>query len=115
MSWEIKTLPTRHIEQLMLHLQQIECNMIIKLHFLFIHLDRLPKNLGGLSGEQVERLNQVNRIMEGRCHGLITDYYRSIQGSTPESHSLKTGKCFVNIPSFISKKLKLLLENVLQI
>lgn len=54
----------QHIEQLMLHFQRLGCNMSIKMHFLFSHLDHFPENLGDLSEEQGERFHQDIRTME---------------------------------------------------
>lgn len=88
----------QHIEQLMLHFQQLGCNMSIKLHFLFSHLDRFPENLGDLSEEQGERFHQDIRTMEERYQGywnanMMADYCWSIQSSTPGStHARKSYK-----------------------
>ena len=54
--------------------------MSIKVHFLHIHLDRFPANLGDLSEEQGERFHQDIRTMEERFQGrwdahLMADFY----------------------------------------
>lgn len=88
----------QHIEQLMLHFQRLGCNMSIKLHFLFSHLDRFPENLGDFSEEQGERFHQDIRTMEERYQGywnanMMADYCWSIQNSTSESaHARKSYK-----------------------
>ena len=41
-------------------------NMSIKLHFLYSHLDRFPKNFGIVSDEQGERFHQDLKTMEER-------------------------------------------------
>ena len=35
--------------------KNLGCNMSIKMHYLFSHIDRFPKNLGAMSDEQGER------------------------------------------------------------
>jgi hypothetical protein len=88
----------QHIEQLMVHFQRLGCNISIKLHFLFSHLDRFPENLSDLSEEQGERFYQDIRTMEERYQGywnanMMADYCWSIQSSTPESaHARKSYK-----------------------
>lgn len=49
---------SQHTEQLISHFRLFGCNMSIKLHYLHIHRDRFPKNLGDLSEEQGERFHQ---------------------------------------------------------
>ena len=55
------------------------CNMSIKLHFLFNHLEYFPKNLGDVSDEHGERFHQDIKIMEERYQGrwgkaMLADY-----------------------------------------
>jgi hypothetical protein len=38
--------------------------MSLKLHFLFLHLDQFPENLGAVSEEQGERFHQDIKEME---------------------------------------------------
>ena len=42
------------------------CKMSNKVHFLFNHLDKLPENLGAVSGEQGERFHQDLMAVEER-------------------------------------------------
>ena len=51
---------------------KLGCNVSIKFHFLFGHLDRFPYNLGNVSDEQGERFHQDIKVMEGniRENGL---------------------------------------------
>lgn len=44
-----------HIKEMLLHFQQLGCNMSIKVHVLHSHIDHFPENLGDLSEEQGER------------------------------------------------------------
>jgi hypothetical protein len=55
--------------------KQLECNMSLKIHFLFSHLDFFPLNCGGVSDEYGERFHQNISMMEhgyegklDRCH-----------------------------------------------
>ncbi|GBP53039.1 hypothetical protein EVAR_43324_1 [Eumeta japonica] len=66
----------QHIEQLLIHFQQLGCSMSIKLHYLRSHLDCFPDNLGDLSEEQGECIHQdiytmedISRILERKYDG----------------------------------------------
>ena len=48
---------------------QLGCNMSIKIHFLFSHLEQFPDNLGDFSDEQDERFHQDLKMMEERYKG----------------------------------------------
>jgi len=55
------------------------CNMSVKVHFLFSHLDKFPDNLGDVSDEHGERFHQDIKIMEERYQGtwgetMMADY-----------------------------------------
>lgn len=45
------------------------CNMSVKLHFLYSHLDKFPENQGAVSDEQGERFHQDLKTMEERYQG----------------------------------------------
>ena len=84
----------QHVEQLMSHFQTLGCNMSIKLHFLYNHLDYFPANLGDLSEEQGERFHQDLRTMEERYQGywnahMMADYCWSIQNNSLTSTSAR--------------------------
>jgi len=49
--------------------EQLECNMSLKMHFLFSHLDFFPLNCGGVSDEHEERFHQDISVMEHRYKG----------------------------------------------
>ncbi|GFS86240.1 uncharacterized protein TNCV_661111 [Trichonephila clavipes] len=42
------------VESMLSNLKELGCNMSIKIHFLYSHLDRFPQNLGDFSEEQVK-------------------------------------------------------------
>ena len=72
------------VAKLLSSLQDMSTNMSIKLHFLYSHLDRFPKNLGNLSDEQGERFHQDINEMEVRYHwrwdaAMLADYFWSIK------------------------------------
>ena len=46
--------------------KNLGCNMNIKMHYLFSHIDRFPENLGAMSDEQGERFHQDIKEMETR-------------------------------------------------
>ena len=49
--------------------EQLECNMSLKMHFLFSHLDIFPLNCGGVSDEHGERFHQDISVMEHMYKG----------------------------------------------
>lgn len=78
------------VEDLLLQLKNMGCNMSIKLHFLHSHLDRFPENLGDMSEEQGERMHQDLRVMEERYQGfwdtnMMSDYCWSLIRHFPRS------------------------------
>ena len=74
------------------------CNMSIKIHFLFSHLDQFPENLGDVSDEQGERFHQDIKVMEERYQGrwdmhMMADYCWSLKRDAPGlNHSRKCRK-----------------------
>jgi len=49
--------------------EQLECNMSLKMHSLFSHLDFFPLNCGGVSDEHGERSRQDISVMEHMYKG----------------------------------------------
>ena len=43
--------------------------MSIKMHYLFLHIDRFPKNFGAMSDEKGERFYQDIKEMETKYQG----------------------------------------------
>jgi hypothetical protein len=80
------------------NLQILGCNMSLKLHFLYFHLDYFPENLGDLSEEQGERFHQDVKEMEGRYLGrwdvsMMADYSWSIKrAALYQEHKRKSSK-----------------------
>ena len=78
-----------HVANMLKAFQKLGCNMSIKVHFLFSHLDRFPDNLGGVSDEQDERFHQDIEVMEERylgiCVNMMADYYCSIKRDCPDA------------------------------
>ena len=46
--------------------RNLGCNMSVKMHYLFSHMDRFPENLGSMSDEQVRRLKEMETMYQGR-------------------------------------------------
>lgn len=68
------------VEDLLLQLKNMGCNMSIKLHFLHSQLDRFPENLGDMSKEQGERMHQGfwdTNMMSDYCWSLIRHFPKS--------------------------------------
>ena len=51
--------------------RDLGCNMSIKMHFLFSHLDKFPDNLEAVSDEQGERFHQDLMAVEERYQGTV--------------------------------------------
>jgi len=51
--------------------EQLGCNMSLKMHFTFSHLDFFPLNCGAVSDEQGERFHQHISVMEHRYKGML--------------------------------------------
>jgi len=78
--------------------QKLGCNMSIKLHYLFSHMDRFPENLGSMSDEQGERFHQEMKEMETRYQGrwnavMMADYCWTLKRDIPDAeHSRVSNK-----------------------
>ena len=71
------------------------CNMSIKMHYLFSHMDRFPENLGSMSDEQGERFHQDIKEMESRYHGrwdavMVADYCWTLRRDLPTTQYSRT-------------------------
>ena len=76
------------VRRLLESYQQLGCNMSIKIHFLFSHLEQFPDNLGDYSDEQGERFHQDLKMMEERYKGrwdinMMADFCWSIKRDEP--------------------------------
>ena len=49
---------TELVNNMLTAFRNLGCNMSIKMHYLFSHMDRFPENLGSMSDEQEERFHQ---------------------------------------------------------
>ena len=88
------------------------CNMSVKMHYLFSHMDWLHENLGSMSNEQGERLHQDLKEMETRYQGrwdvvVMADYCWNRKRDLPaaeHSRSLNNGEatCNLRVLTFIN-------------
>ncbi len=67
------------VHHMLENFKKLGCNMSVKLHFLFSHIDYFPENLGKVSEEQGERFHQDIKEMESRYQGkwnrhMMADY-----------------------------------------
>ena len=77
--------------------RNLDCNMSIKMHYLFSHKDWFPENLGSKSDEQGERFHQDLKEMETKYQGhwdavIMGDYSWNLKRDLPaaeHSRSLK--------------------------
>ena len=78
--------------------RNLGCNMSIKMHYLFSHMDRFPENLGSMSDEQGERFHQDMKEMETRYQGrwdavMMADYCWTLKRDIPAAkHSRGSNK-----------------------
>ncbi|GBP91541.1 hypothetical protein EVAR_67138_1 [Eumeta japonica] len=80
----------QHVEHLLIHFQQLGCDMSIKLHYLHSYLDYFLENVGDLSEEQGKRFHQDICTVEERHQGywngnMLADYCWSIHNNTPHA------------------------------
>ena len=59
--------------------RNLGCNMSVKMHYLFSHVDQFPENMGSMSYEQGEKFHQDLKEMETRYQGrwdpvMMADY-----------------------------------------
>jgi len=73
------------------------CNMSLKMHFLFSHLDLFPLNCGDLSDEHGERFHQDISVMEDRYKGkwsaaMLGGYCWMIKRDAPDKRYHRQAK-----------------------
>ena len=79
------------VQDLMYSYEQLGCNVSLKMHFLFSHLDFFPLNCGEVSDEHGERFHQDISVMEHRYEGkwsaaMLGDYcWMMKRGDAPET------------------------------
>jgi len=78
------------VQDLMDSYEQLGCNMLLKMHFLFSHLDFFPLNCGDVSDEHGERFHQDISLMEHRYKGkwsaaMLGDYCWMMKRDAPET------------------------------
>ena len=78
------------VQDLMYSYEQLVCNMSLKMHFLFSHLDFFPLNCGGVSDEHGERFHQDISVMEHRYKAkwsadMLGDYCWMMKSNAPET------------------------------
>ena len=65
------------VENLLQAFHNLQCNMSVKVHFLYSHLDYFPENLGAFSEEQGERFHQDIKVMEKKVSRKMEHQYDS--------------------------------------
>jgi len=77
------------------------CNMSLKMHFLHIHLDFFPPNLGDVSDEHGEKFHQTIASMERRYQNgwkpnMLADYCWGLLRDTEDTHRRKVKRKTMN-------------------
>jgi len=78
------------VQDLMDSYEQLGCNMSLKMHFLFSHLDLFPLNCDDVSNEHGEHFHQDIWVMEHRYEGkwsvaILGDYCCTLKRDAPET------------------------------
>ena len=79
------------VNELLRTVQELGCNMSLKIHFLDSHLDFFPSNCGTVSDEHGERFHQdisaMERRYQGKCNSsMLADYCWNVMRDAPEVH-----------------------------
>ena len=77
--------------------QKLGCFMSIKMHFLFLHIEQFPDNLGAIIDKQGERFHQDMRQIEKRYQGrwdafMMADYCWSLKRDNPAAPHKRDSK-----------------------
>ncbi|GFU88997.1 uncharacterized protein TNCV_2894451 [Trichonephila clavipes] len=85
------------VAELLQNYKILGCNMSVKVHFLYSHLDYFPENLGAISEEQGECFHQDIKEMERRYQGrwnvnMMADYCWILKRENSQEHSRKSTK-----------------------
>jgi len=72
------------VQDLMDLYEQLGCNMSLKMHFLFSHLDFFPLNCGAVSDEHGERIHQ-DRYKGKWSTSMLGDYCWMMKRNAPET------------------------------
>ena len=77
--------------------RNLSCNMSIKMHHLFLHMDRFPENLGSMSDEQGKKFHQDLKEMEKRYQGrwdavMMADYCWNLKRDLPAAEHSRSSK-----------------------
>ena len=67
------------VNKMLTAFRNLGCNKSVKMHSLFLHMDRFPENLGSMSDKQGKRFHQDLKKMETRYQGrweavMMADY-----------------------------------------
>ena len=77
--------------------RNLGCNMSVKMHYLFSHMDRFPENLCSMSHEQEERFHQGLKEMETRYQDrwnavMMADYCSNLKRDLPVAKYSRSSK-----------------------
>ena len=80
------------VDELLDSFQKLGCNLSVKVHLIYSHLDYFPENLGSMSEEQGERFYQDLKTMEKRYQGrwnknMTADFCWGLKRDETGSHS----------------------------
>ena len=85
------------VNNMLIAFRNLGCNMSVKMHYLFSHMDRFPENLGSMRDEQGERFHQNLKEMEIRYQGrwdavMMADYCCNLNRNLPAAEYSRSTK-----------------------
>ena len=86
-----------HVNNMLTTFRILGCNLRVKIHYLFSHMDRFPENLGSMSDEQRERFHQDLKEMRTWYQGhwdavMMADYFWNLKRDLPAVEHSKSSK-----------------------
>ena len=77
--------------------RNLGCNVSVKMHYLFAHMDRFLENLDSMSDEQGWRFHQDLKEMETRYQGrwgtvMMADYSWNLKRDLPAAENFRSSK-----------------------
>ena len=88
---------TELVNNMLAVFRNLGCNMSVKMHYLFSHIERFPGNPGSMSDDKVERFHQDLKEMETMYQGgwdavMIDDFCWNLKRDLPATEHSRNSK-----------------------